>query len=444
MRSRRERSASQPERLATYLDRLSQVAGHADRIVPMQNYTKGLFLPIERKSVEPMAARLAPANVRQMHQSLHHIVAEAAWNDAALLREVRRQVLPAMTRQHPLTAWIADDTGFPKKGTHSVGVTRQYCGQLGKQENCRVAVSLSLATEQASLPVAYQLYLPEIWAQERERRNQAGVPEEIRFQTKPAIALEQIRGLVEEDVPRAPVLADAAYGNDNGFRDGLQQLRLEYAVGVQSSTSVWPPGSAPLPSKARGVLGRPPKLLRRDGRHQPLSVKELALCLSPSDLHRVSWREGTRGTMRSRFAALRVRVAHRDYERSQPREEQWLLIEWPTAEKEPTKYWLSNLPASISVRKLVATAKLRWRIERDYEELKQELGLGHFEGRNWRGFHHHASLCIAAYGFLVVERCLFSPAPDSPPLRATGLHLRLPRVPRGAKPRGAADSNRTA
>ena len=191
MRSRRERSASQPERLATYLDRLSQVAGHADRIVPMQNYTKGLFLPIERKSVEPMAARLAPANVRQMHQSLHHIVAEAAWSDAALLREVRRQVLPAMTRKHPLTAWIVDDTGFPKKGTHSVGVTRQYCGQLGKQENCRVAVSLSLATEQASLPVAYQLYLPEIWAQERARRSLAGVPEEIRFQTKPEIAIEQ-------------------------------------------------------------------------------------------------------------------------------------------------------------------------------------------------------------------------------------------------------------
>jgi SRSO17 transposase len=430
--------------LATYLDRLSQVAGHADRIVPMQNYTKGLFFPIERKSVEPMAARLAPANVRQMHQSLHHIVAEAAWSDAALLREVRRQVLPAWTRKHPLAAWIVDDTGFPKKGTHSVGVTRQYCGQLGKQENCRVAVSLSLATEQASLPVAYQLYLPEIWAQDRVRRNQAGVPEEIRFQTKPEIALQQIRGLVDEDVPRAPVLADAAYGNDNGFRDGLQQLRLEYAVGVQSSTSVWPPGFAPLPSKAGGVMGRPPKLLRRDERHPPLSAKELALCLSPSDLRRVSWREGTRGTMHSRFAALRVRVAHRDYERSQPRAEQWLLIEWPKAEKEPTKYWLSNLPASSSVRKLVATAKLRWRIERDYEELKQELGLGHFEGRNWRGFHHHASLCIAAYGFLVVERCLFSPAPDSPPLRATGLHLRLPRLPRGAKPRGAADSNRTA
>src|SRR5271165_6002359 len=167
MRARRENPARQAERLATYLDRLSQVAGHADRIVPMQNYTKGLFLPIERKSVEPMAARLAPASVRQMHQSLHHIVAEAAW--------------------------IVDDTGFPKKGSHSVGVTRQYCGQLGKQENCRVAVSLSLASEQASIPVAYQLYLPEIWAQDPARRNQAGVPPEIRFQTKPEMALEQIR-----------------------------------------------------------------------------------------------------------------------------------------------------------------------------------------------------------------------------------------------------------
>jgi SRSO17 transposase len=179
--------------------------------------------------------------------------------------------------------------------------------------------------------------------------------------------------------------------------------------------------------------------LRRDERHQPLSVKELALCLSPSDLRRVSWREGTRGTMHSRFAALRVRVAHRDYERSRPHAEQWLLIEWPKAEKAPTKYWLSNLPAAISLRKLVATAKLRWLIERDYEELKQELGLGHFEGRNWRGFHHHASLSIAAYGFLVAERCLFSPAPNSP--RAADIQLRLPKLPSGAKPRGAAGEN---
>jgi SRSO17 transposase len=404
----------------------------------MANYTKGLLLPIERKSVEPMAARLAPGKVRQMHQSLHHIVADAAWSDAVLLKQVRGQVLPAMTRKHALAAWIVDDTGFPKKGTHSVGVTRQYCGQLGKQENCRIAVSVSVATEQASLPVAYRLYLPETWAQDPVRRKKTGVPEEIGFQTKPEMALDQIRMLVEEEVPRAVVLADAAYGNDTSFREGLEELGLAYAVGIQSSTSVWPPGAAPLPPKARGLTGRPPTLLRRDERHQALSVKELALCLSPTDLRRVSWREGTRGTMHSRFAALRVRVAHRDYWRRQPHAEQWLLIEWPKTEPEPTKYWLSNLPESISMRQLVATAKLRWRIERDYQELKQELGLGHFEGRNWRGFHHHATLSIAAYGFLVAERCLFPPTRYSPPLRAASIHLRLPRVPPRAKPRGAA------
>jgi SRSO17 transposase len=444
MRTRRDEATSQQERFSTYLDRMTEAAGHADRIVPMQNYVKGLLLPLERKSVEPMAARLAPGNVRQMHQSLHHIVAEAAWSDEAVLAEVRRQVLPSMTRQHPLAAWIVDDTGFPKKGTHSVGVTRQYCGQVGKQDNCRVAVSISVTTGQASLPLAYRLYLPEIWAQDRARRSQVGVPEEIEFQTKQEIALDQIRSLVAEEVPRAPVLADAAYGNDHGFREGLEALGFSYAVGIQSSTSVWPPGSAPLPAKARGVMGRPPKLLQRDEKYSPLSVKELALCLSPGDLRRVSWREGTRGTMASRFAALRVRVAHRDYERSQPRPEQWLLFEWPKTEKEPTKYWLSNLPELISLRRLVATAKLRWRIERDYEELKQELGLGHYEGRNWRGFHHHATLCIAAYGFLEAERCLFSPGPHSRPVRAADIQLRLPRLPRGATPRGAAGQDRTA
>ena len=437
MKGSLKESSRQQERFANYLNQLGQTAGHADRVVPLQNYTKGLLLPIERKSVEPMAARLAPGNVRQMHQSLHHIVAEAAWSDTALLSEVRRQVLPTMTLRHALAGWIVDDTGFPKKGTHSVGVARQYCGQLGKQENCRVAVSLSLATEQASLPVAYGLYLPELWAQDTERRKKTGVPEEIRFQTKPEIALDQLRWLVQENVPRATVLADAAYGNDHGFRTELEKLQLQYVVGVQSSTTVWPPDTVPLPPKPRQATGRPPKLLRRDENHQPLTVKQLALCLSAADLRRVSWREGTRGTMHSRFAALRIRVAHRDIWRSQPHPEQWLLLEWPRTEKEPTRYWLSNLPASISLRKLIATAKLRWRIEHDYEELKQELGLGHFEGRNWRGFHHHATLCIAAYGFLVAERCLFSPA-------ARTIQFRLPPMPRGLKPRGFAHQDRTA
>ena len=434
----------QPERLQAYLDGLTQAAGHADRIVPIENYTKGLMLPIERKSVEPMAARLAPGNVRQMHQSLHHVVADASWSDDALLRQVRSQVLPAMMRKHALAAWIVDDTGFPKKGTHSVGVARQYCGQLGKQENCRVAVSVSLATEEASIPAAYRLYLPEAWANDEPRRKEVGVPKEVKFQTKPEIALSQIRSLVNQDVPRGVVLADAAYGNDNGFREGLVSLGLSYAVGIQSSTTLWPPGMVPLPPQAKGKMGRPPRLLRRDERHQPLTAKALALCLSATDLRQVSWREGTRGRMRSRFAALRVRVAHRDYWRREAHPEQWLLIEWPTGEKEPTKYWLSNLPASIALRKLVATAKLRWRIERDYEELKQELGLGHFEGRNWRGFHHHATLSIAAYGFLVLERRLFFPSGNSRPLEAAHIQFLLPRVPSDYTPRGAASTNRTA
>ena len=364
----------QVERLQAYLDGLTQATGHADRGVPMENYTKGLILPIERKSVEPMAARLAPGNVRQMHQSLHHVVADATWSDDALLRQDRSQVLPAMTRKHALAAWIVDDTGFPKKGTHSVGVARQYCGQLGKQENCRVAVSVSLATEEASIPAAYRLYLSEVWANDKERRKQAGVPKEIGFQTKPDIALGQIRSLVSEDVPRGVVLADAAYGNDNGFREGLVSLELSYAVGIQSSTTLWPPGIVPLPPQAKSKMGRPPRLLQRDELHQPLTAKELALCLSAAELRKVSWREGTRGMMRSRFAAIRVRVAHRDYWRQEPHPEQWLLIEWPAGGKEPTKYWLSNLPATIALRKLVAIAKLRWRIERDYEaSIHQEV-----------------------------------------------------------------------
>ena len=188
-------------------------------------------------------------------------------------------------------------------------------------------------------------------------------------------------------------------------------------------------------------MGRPPRLLRRDRQHQPLSAKELALCLGANDLHAVTWREGTRGPMRSRFAALRVRVAHRDYWHNQPRPQQWLLIEWPKEEKEPTKYWLSNLPSSLTLRQLVAIAKLRWRMERDYEELKQELGLGHFEGRNWRGFHHHATLSIAAYGFLVRERCLFPPSAGSSPRRAKDIRFPLPRLQVGYTPRGAAGEN---
>jgi len=427
----------QQKRLAAYLDGLAQAAGHADRVVPLKNYCTGLLLPGERKSVEPMAARLAPDNVRRMHQSLHHLVADAPWSDEAVLRRVRESALLAMRQKGPVQAWIVDDTGFVKKGTHSVGVTRQYCGQVGKQENCRVAVSLSMATNTASLPVAWRLYLPEVWANDQPRRKEAGVPAEISFETKPAIALKQIQWAVEEAIPAAPVLADAAYGTDTRFREGITALQLPYVVGVMSSITVWKAGQGPLPKRAWKGMGRPPRLLRRSGARQPVSVKALALSLPAEAWKNVTWREGTKQKLASRFAAVRVRPAHRDYERGEPYPEEWLLIEWPRTETEPTKYWLSTLPAETKVRELVRLAKHRWVIERDYEELKQELGLGHFEGRNWRGFHHHGTLCIAAYGFLVAERSRFSPS-----ARTARMELRAPGIPPDLQPRGSPRARR--
>jgi len=419
-------------RFAAYMESLAQAAEHADREEPLKAYCKGLLLPGERKSVEPMAARLAPDNVRQMHQSLHHVVADSPWEDRVVLSRVRQYVLSAMEKKGAVQAWIVDDTGFVKKGTHSVGVARQYCGQIGKQDNCRVAVSLSVVTATSSLPIAWRLYLPEIWAKDRQRREKAGVPSDIAFETKPEIALKQIRQAVEDGVTSGPVLADAGYGNDSRFRIGITELGLTYVAGVQSSTTVWKLGEGPLKKKPWKGKGRPTTLLQRDDKHKPVSAKQLAMALPSTAWHNIDWREGSRYTLQSRFAAVRVRPAHRDFEKQEPHPEEWLLIEWPRAETEPIKYWLSTLPADTSLKRLVYTAKHRWIIERDYQELKQEVGLGHYEGRGWRGFHHHATLCIAAYGFLVAARNRFFPS-----ARIGNLRLSLPAVPKDFRPRGS-------
>ena len=426
-------------RFAAYVEALGTVLGHADRHQPMHDYCLGLLMPIERKSVEPMAALTAPAQVAAKHQSLLHFVGNAPWSDAAMLAKVGELVLPTITQSGPIEAWIIDDTGFPKKGRHSVGVTRQYCGQLGKQDNCQVAVSLSLANHDASLPVAYRLYLPEEWAKDRQRRHQAKVPETIAFRTKPQIALEQITAAQAAGLPEGVVLMDAGYGNDTELRTQLTALGLRYVAGIGPNTSVWPPGTAPLPAPPGKGIGRPPKLLRRDERHQPIAAKALALNLPTEAWQTIAWREGTADWLSSRFARQRVRPAHRDTELSEPRAEEWLLIEWPQGEAEPAKYWLATLPEEISFTDLVDVAKLRWRIERDYQELKQELGLGDYEGRGWRGFHHHATLCIAAYGFLIAERGALPPS-------APGFSAQLSRfaVPEGYRPRGTADPTRTA
>jgi SRSO17 transposase len=286
----------------------------------------------------------------------------------------------------------------------------------------------------ASLPIAYRLYLSEAWANDPIRRGKAGVPETVRFETKPQIALGQIRAALAAGIPPAVVLTDAGYGVDTDFRDGITELDLLYAVGVPSSTSVWTPGTAPLPPKRWRAFGRPPSLIRRDPAHRPHQATGVGL--PKRAWRRITWREGTNTPLVSRFAAVRVRPADRDYNRTSPRPEEWCLIEWPKGETMPTKYWLSTLPEDTRLRDLVDLAKLRWRVERDYQELKQELGLGHYEGRGWRGFHHHATLAIAAYGFLLSERATI---PPSGPRRQAP--IQVPALPRGYRPRGSPHSH---
>jgi SRSO17 transposase len=429
------------ERFAAFLEALVDVIGHADRASPLRHYCTGLLMPAERKSVEPIAAVTAPSRVAAQHQSLLHFIGQSAWSDEAVLAKVRAlsaRADPARSRA-PRTHRGLDhrrhqlpQTSFPKTGRHSVGVTRQYCGQLGKQDNCQVAVSVSVANEAASLPVAYRLYLPQDWAADPVRRKKAGVPESVTFQTKPEIALDQIRAALEAQISRGVVLMDAGYGADTALRTGVSALGLTYVAGVQPHTSVWTRTNPPPQVKPWSGRGRPPTRLRRDPPYVPQSAKEIAFCLPAQAWTPVMWREGALDPLTSRFARLRVRAAHRDDHLGEPRPEEWLLIEWPPEEKEPTKYWLSTLPEDTAFDRLVHLAKLRWRIERDYQELKQELGLGHYEGRGWRGFHHHATLCIAAYAFLGAERAMLPPSGQREAAQRT-----MARLPTGHRPRGA-------
>ena len=401
-------------RFASYLDGLASVIGHAARVGPMRDYCTGLLLPCERKSVEPMAAVTAPERVGAQHQALLHFVAEGVWSDEVVLVKVREMVLPGIERHGPIAAWIIDDTSFPKHGSHSVGVTHQYCGQLGKQENCQVAVSLSVANHHASLPVAYRLYLPKSWAEDKMRRKKAGVPGEIAFQTKPKIALDQLAWACAAGLPRGVVLMDAAYGTDAALRRGARDLGLDYAAAVHARSLV-----EAVSSKAgTGDAGK-------------MTAEALARGLPKQAWQTITWREGVAQPLSSRFARIRVQARGEGCTKDEP--EEWLLIEWPKGETAPTRFWLSTLPASIAFDRLVDITMMRWRIERDYQDLKQEVGLGHFEGRGWRGFHHHATMCIAAYGFLISERGAFSPSEAR-----CKIAIPQPYLPIGYRPRGAA------
>jgi SRSO17 transposase len=387
--------------LARFLELMLSGIGRRETRENLSHYVHGLLLDGDRKSMQPMARRLAKSETEAeaVRQQLQQGICVCPWDDSPIYKRLAQV---ALEKFKGWEAWVLDDTGFPKKGTHSVGVQRQYSGTLGQKGNCQVAVSLHLAAADTSLCTGMRLYLPSVWADDLARRTEAQVPANIVFKEKWRLALDLL-----DNVPAAftkkPVLGDAAYGNNALFRKALRDRRLPYLLAIRGDTVVWSPLAKPkVPSK--GTLRRRGRYI--DEKHPAIAVEALASTLR---YRKVIWREGSRGPQSSRFAAVRIRTAQNHTAGYPPGEEEWLLCEWPLDEKAPTKFYLSNLPVTTSLRKLVRLARLRWRVERDYQEMKQEIGLDHFEGRTWRGFHHHIAICAIAHAFLALQRALFPP-----------------------------------
>ncbi len=386
-------------KLEAFLADVVQIMGRKERGEHAEEYIRGLLMDGERKSIEPLASRLPNVDV----QALQQFVNQSPWSSrevrAALARKVENEFVPE-------AYWLIDDVSFPKQGTHSVGVARQYCGALGKTANCQVAVTLDLGTEESSTPVDWALYLPEQWINDPVRRKQAGIPEHVRFKTKPDLALDLIDGVKEWGLQGRLVLADSGYGDIFEFRQGLRNRELNYVVQVTKGLTAWTkdPHPAAPPMKRGGAIPR--KRFYEDDFPPAQNLCEIAKALPGQSWNTITWREGTKGPLTSRFARVIVWMSHglvRGKTMAMPSEE--LLIEWAEGDKEPWKYWLSSLPPQrTSFRGLVRKAKGRFRIEQDYEEMKGEVGLDHFEGRSWQGWHHHVTLVTLAYAFLMLER----------------------------------------
>lgn len=393
--------------LSAYIESFTIGIGRPERRRAMGWYVTGLLLDGERKSIEPMAARLVDddAEIEAMRQRLQRCVMVGSWEDD----EVRARLARKLDEELPgVEAFIIDDTGFAKKGTHSVGVQRQYSGTLGRQDNCQVATSLHLAGEAGSGCIALRLYLPESWVGDKSRRRETGVPDDVGFLRKWEIALQQLDDAFQWGVRKHVIVADAGYGDCLEFREGLAQRGLNYMLGINGTHLVWPPGSNPRPPKRKPGQGGPAPTKYVDDKLRPIAIHKLIADIPRSKYKTVTWREGSRGRQTSKFLALRVRTAAHHHYGKAPSDEQWLLCNWLDGEDSP-RLWLSTLPSSTPLKSLVRFAKLRWRVERDYQEMKQEIGLDHFEGRTWRGFHHHATLCAVAHAFLALRRALFPP-----------------------------------
>jgi SRSO17 transposase len=385
--------ASGVQRLEKYFQHIGDLLGQESRRGSFAIYAMGLLGDGERKSVEPIAARACPdpSKLDALHQRLLHFAVNSRWSDREVRREAARYALGALLQREPLEAWIIDDTGFLKQGEHSVGVQRQYTGSAGKLTNCQVGVSLSIATRTEHLPIDFELYLPESWAHDTARRQKARVPDDLSFKTKPQLAVQMIRRALADNVSKGVVLADAAYGASSEFRAQLRSLSLHYAVGIESQTTI--------------------RLLDPEGRPEgeTVSVKDLSLQIHKGGgFRRCTWREGTRKPLWARFALRRVVAAGVPKGQQEPL---WLLIEWRKGELEPANYFLISEPSFRSKKQLIRLVMQRWRTERVYEDLKGELGLDHYEGRSFSGWHHHISVVLCCYAFIIAERVrLFPPS----------------------------------
>jgi SRSO17 transposase len=387
-------------RLKHFLEDLLEPMGRRERRHWAQVYVQGLLLDGERKSIEPMASRIPGADV----QALRQFVGQSPWAVEEVQRRLAHKVVDLLSEAE---VWILDETSFPKAGQHSVGVARQYCGALGKIANCQVAVSLHWSSPEASCPVVWRLYLPKEWLEDAARGAEVNLPPGTVYRTKTELALETIDQALAWGLPPRPVLADSAYGNDFSFRRALRDRHLPYAVQVEPTTVVWTEDpNLPVPAPKKKQMGRPRRYPPLEALPRPQSLEELAQKSPPSAWRGVTWRQGSRGAQRSRFLRRPVWAAHDWREQAHPpRVMEWLLVEWPEGEKQPTKYWLAQLaPQPLGLRRFVRIAKARWRVEQDYRELKEELGLDHYEGRHWLGWHHHVCLVTLAYAFLRAEQ----------------------------------------